>query len=190
MRSAWNSLSYSGESGAARYVRPHVTPGPISTSWELFLPELGPGEIDKYEILGRETRELRLKADPYAARYENRPATASITVPAPSFQWDDTEWLDRRGQRDWLTEPISIYEVHLGSWRRSASGQFLNYREVASQLADYAKDLGFTHVELLPITEQLFGRFCRCTCSMVATWLPQPGPPDTAGFSRSFLGIR
>ena len=146
--------------------------------WELFLPELGPGELYKYEILGRETRELRLKADPYAARYENRPATASITMPAPSFEWDDAEWLDRRGQRNWLTEPISIYEVHLGSWRRSASGQFMNYRELAGQLADYVTDLGFTHVELLPITEHPFDDSWGYQCTGYFAPTSRHGSPD------------
>jgi 1,4-alpha-glucan branching enzyme len=121
--------------------------------WELFLPELGPGELYKYEIVTRDRRELRLKTDPYAAAFENRPATASITTAAPAFRWDDEAWIEERAKRDWLREPISIYEVHLGSWRRSASGQFLSYRELARQLGGYAADLGFTHVEVLPITE-------------------------------------
>jgi 1,4-alpha-glucan branching enzyme len=121
--------------------------------WEVFIPELPAGELYKYEILARGSRELRLKTDPYGARFEKRPATAAVTTAAPAFQWDDAEWLERRAQRDWLTEPISIYEVHLGSWRRSASGDFLSYREIARDLAQYVQDLGFTHVELMPITE-------------------------------------
>jgi 1,4-alpha-glucan branching enzyme len=121
--------------------------------WELFVPEIGAEELYKYEISTRTGRELRLKADPYAAAYENRPATASVTTAPPAFRWDDDEWLAERRHRDWLREPISIYEVHLGSWRRSASQQFLGYRELAHELAAYVKDMGFTHVELLPITE-------------------------------------
>jgi 1,4-alpha-glucan branching enzyme len=121
--------------------------------WELFVPELRAGELYKYEVLGRDSRELRLKADPYGAAFENRPATATITTAPSTFQWNDTEWMQQRGRRDWLREPISIYEVHLGSWRRSPSGQFLNYRELGRQLGAYVADLGFTHVELMPITE-------------------------------------
>ncbi len=121
--------------------------------WELFLPELGAGELYKYEIFTRDNRELKLKTDPYGAAFENRPATAAVTTADSGFRWDDGEWLRARRSRDWLREPISIYEVHLGSWRRSASGQFLSYAELARQLGAYASDLGFTHVELLPITE-------------------------------------
>jgi 1,4-alpha-glucan branching enzyme len=121
--------------------------------WELFLPELRAGELYKYEIFTRETSELKLKTDPYGASFEQRPATASVTTVPSTFQWDDARWLAERSRRDWLREPMSIYEVHLGSWRRNAAGSFLGYRDIAVQLAEYAKDLGFTHVELLPITE-------------------------------------
>jgi 1,4-alpha-glucan branching enzyme len=121
--------------------------------WELFLPELAGAELYKYEILGRGSSELRLKTDPYGAWFENRPATASLTPQPRNFEWTDDIWMRQRTQRDWLREPISIYEVHLGSWRRSPSGQFLNYRELARDLAAYVTDLGFTHVELMPITE-------------------------------------
>ena len=76
-----------------------------------------------------------------------------MTAPTSAFAWDDADWMRRREQRDWLREPMSIYEVHLGSWRRGPAGQFLNYREIARQLGAYVADLGFTHVELLPITE-------------------------------------
>jgi 1,4-alpha-glucan branching enzyme len=121
--------------------------------WELFIPELRAGELYKYEILGRETRELRLKTDPFGAKFEFRPATAAVTTSPSRFQWDDGDWMHARTQRDWHREPMSIYEVHLGSWRRGPTGNFLNYRELARQLGTYVKDLGFTHVELLPITE-------------------------------------
>jgi 1,4-alpha-glucan branching enzyme len=124
--------------------------------WELFLPELAAGELYKYELYTRDSRELKLKTDPYGAAFESRPATASITTSPSTFQWDDGQWLAQRGQRDWLKEPVSIYEVHLGSWRRDAAGGFLSYGELAHQLCAYVKDLGFTHVELLPITEHPF----------------------------------
>jgi 1,4-alpha-glucan branching enzyme len=121
--------------------------------WELFIPELRGGELYKYEILGRDSRELFLKTDPFGALFEHRPATAAVTAPKSEFAWTDGEWLQRRTQRDWLREPISIYEVHLGSWRRGPAGRFLSYREIARELGAYVADLGFTHVELLPVTE-------------------------------------
>jgi 1,4-alpha-glucan branching enzyme len=121
--------------------------------WELFLPEVRPGELYKFEIVGRDTRELKLKSDPYGAAFEQRPATASVVATPSAFEWSDGDWMRRRTERDWLREPISIYEVHLGSWRRGPAGQFMNYRELGRELAAYASDLGFTHVELLPITE-------------------------------------
>jgi hypothetical protein len=121
--------------------------------WELFLPEVRPGELYKFEIVGRDTRELKLKSDPYGAAFEQRPATASVVATPSAFEWSDGDWMRRRTERDWLREPISIYEVHVGSWRRGPAGQFMNYRELGRELAAYASDLGFTHVELLPITE-------------------------------------
>jgi 1,4-alpha-glucan branching enzyme len=121
--------------------------------WELFVPELRNGELYKYEVLGRDSRELRLKTDPFGAQFEYRPATAAVTVAKSAFAWDDGDWMQRRAQHNWLREPMSIYEVHLGSWRRGPAGQFMNYREIARQLGAYVADLGFTHVELLPVTE-------------------------------------
>jgi 1,4-alpha-glucan branching enzyme len=124
--------------------------------WELFLPELGAGELYKYEIFTRDSRELKLKSDPYGAAFEHRPATASLTTAPATFQWNDAVWLEQRRTRDWLRAPMSIYEVHLGSWRRNASGNFMSYTELARQLGAYATDLGFTHVELLPVAEHPF----------------------------------
>jgi 1,4-alpha-glucan branching enzyme len=146
--------------------------------WELFLPELGPGELYKYEVLSRDGRELKLKADPYAARFEKRPATAAITTAPSAFRWHDGDWLARRGSTDWLREPVSIYEVHLGSWRRSASGQFLNYRELAQELGPYVKDLGFTHVELLPITEHPLDDSWGYQCTGYFAPTSRHGTPD------------
>ncbi len=146
--------------------------------WELFLPELGAGEFYKYEIYTRDSRELRLKADPYGAAFENRPATASITTLPSTFAWDDAAWLEQRARRDWLKEPISIYEVHLGSWRRNAAGNFLSYREIAVQLAEYVKDLGFTHVELLPITEHPFDDSWGYQCTGYFAPTSRHGSPD------------
>ena len=121
--------------------------------WELFVPGLGAGELYRYEIRNRDSGELRIKSDPYATLLEHRPATASITPGDSRFAWRDAQWMRVRADCSWHREPISIYEVHLGSWRRGPSGEFLGYRELASSLAEHVRALGFTHVELMPITE-------------------------------------
>ncbi len=122
--------------------------------WELFLPDLPPGTLYKFEIRNRQHGDIHLKADPYGRQFERRPATAAV-VPDDSqpHQWQDQEWLGRRAALDWLRAPMSVYEVHLGSWQRDADGNFLNYRELADRLVAYVRELGYTHVELLPITE-------------------------------------
>jgi 1,4-alpha-glucan branching enzyme len=121
--------------------------------WELFVPGPGSHEPYKFEIRNRETGAVFLKSDPCARMAEVRPATASRIAPPASFPWTDGEWLERRAQLDWLHAPMSTYEVHLGSWRRARDGGFLNYREIADQLVPYVKQLGFTHVELMPVAE-------------------------------------
>jgi 1,4-alpha-glucan branching enzyme len=124
--------------------------------WELFIPGLEEGCLYKFEIINRFTNELLLKTDPYGQRFEFRPNTASIVVDENSYIWSDAKWLEDRTKRNWLHEPMSIYEVHLGSWRRDKLGNFLSYRELADQLVDYVKKMRFTHIELLPITEHPF----------------------------------
>ena len=124
--------------------------------WELFIPDLMPGQVYKYEIRNRHSGAILLKADPYGNQYELRPRTGSIIPRRDSYQWDDGQWMANRSAADWQHSPMSVYEVHLGSWRRDIEGEFLNYRELAHQLVDYVRDLGFTHIELLPITEHPF----------------------------------
>jgi 1,4-alpha-glucan branching enzyme len=121
--------------------------------WEIFIPGLGAGELYKFEIRSRHTGAVFLKSDPCARAAELRPATASIVTAPSTFEWHDREWIEQRAEADWLHAPMSIYEVHLGSWRRKADGGFLNYRQIADQLAPYAQRLGFTHIELMPIAE-------------------------------------
>jgi 1,4-alpha-glucan branching enzyme len=121
--------------------------------WEIFIPSLSSGCLYKFEILNRETKQLVTKTDPYGQQFEFRPQTASIVKQESNYPWQDGNWMTNRVQYDWLHQPMSIYEVHLGSWRRDKRGNFLNYRELAVQLVDYIKELGFTHIELLPITE-------------------------------------
>ncbi|MEX2126190.1 MAG: 1,4-alpha-glucan branching protein GlgB [Woeseia sp.] len=120
--------------------------------WELFLPELRDGPY-KFELRQRETGDIGLKSDPYAKFSEQRPATASRIMPESDYQWRDHNWLERRSRQDWKSQPMATYEVHLGSWRRTEDNRFLNYKVLAEQLAAYAAELGFTHVELLPISE-------------------------------------
>jgi 1,4-alpha-glucan branching enzyme len=121
--------------------------------WEIFVPGVAAGDVYKYEIRGP-GGEVFLKADPYAFAFERRPKTASIVWGGAAFEWGDADYLWRRAQSGFLNRPMSIYEVHLGSWMRvPATGEMLSYRDLAHRLAAYAKDMGFTHVELLPIAE-------------------------------------
>jgi 1,4-alpha-glucan branching enzyme len=126
--------------------------------WELFVPGVGVGARYKYELEDRHGHLLPLKADPFAFWSERRPRNASIVWDAPPFAWSDADWLAGRGARHRREAPISVYETHLGSWRRrpEEGNRFLTYRELAEQLIPYVRDLGFTHVELLPITEHPF----------------------------------
>jgi 1,4-alpha-glucan branching enzyme len=121
--------------------------------WELFIPGLGTGQPYKYELRTRHNGNILLKTDPYGQHFELRPATASLIPRDSTHQWGDAEWLENRSQSDWQHSPLSIYEVHLGSWKRDESGQFLNYRNLARDLVEYVRHTGFTHIELLPITE-------------------------------------
>ncbi len=118
--------------------------------WELFIPGVADGARYKYAICGQDGV-WREKADPMANAAEQPPATASV-VYTSHYTWDDQDWVTARAEREPVREPVSIYEVHLGSWRLG-----LSYRELAVQLVDYVKDLGFTHVEFLPVAEHPFG---------------------------------
>ena len=131
-----------------------VRPG--SGVWELFIPDIGPGSFYKFEIRNRHSGEVLLKSDPYGQQFEKRPNTSSIVVGISVHDWQDGGWMQRRAQADWQHTPMSVYEVHLGSWQRGIEGEFLNYRELAAKLVDYVLQLGFTHIELLPITEHPF----------------------------------
>ncbi len=120
--------------------------------WELFIPDISQGAMYKFEVRNRDTGEIHLKTDPYGQQFEIRPQTASI-VAASDYAWNDQAWLEQRKQHDWQHQPMSIYEVHLGSWQHGPEGELLNYRELAHRLVAYVKELGFSHIELLPITE-------------------------------------
>ncbi len=126
--------------------------------WEIFIPGLGQGERYKYEIKGQDGVVLPLKADPVAFYAERPPMTSSIIYADGSVTWNDTAWMDRRGKACDRSAPVAIYEVHLGSWRRKPEdgNRYLTYRELAEELVPYVCGLGFTHLELMPISEYPF----------------------------------
>lgn len=121
--------------------------------WELFVPALGAGALYRFEIRSRDSGALLLKSDPYARAAELRPASASCVAAAPAHAWGDQAWMAARAQADWLHAPMSIYELHLGSWRHHADGRCLSYAEIAAPLIEHVRALGFTHVEFLPLME-------------------------------------
>ncbi len=146
--------------------------------WELFIPDLGAGTAYKYEIKNQ-AGHIYEKSDPYGFQQEVRPKTASIVTDLDNYTWNDGDWMETRRNTDPLTKPICVYEVHLGSWLHASSeeparlpngqtepvvitselnpgGRFLTYRELAAKLIPYVKELGFTHIELLPIAEHPF----------------------------------
>ncbi|MBF0607021.1 MAG: 1,4-alpha-glucan branching protein GlgB [Candidatus Magnetobacterium sp. LHC-1] len=123
--------------------------------WELFVPSLQEGDIYKFELKGRYGNYLGTKSDPYGFFAEVRPKSASVVYDINKYKWKDDAWMNNRRKRNWLEAPVSTYEVHLGSWRRvpEDGNRWLTYRELAETLIPYVKDLGYTHIELLPITE-------------------------------------
>ncbi|MFK7752877.1 MAG: 1,4-alpha-glucan branching protein GlgB [Sedimentitalea sp.] len=126
---------------------------------EIFLPDLGDGTVYKYELLTGDHTLLPLKADPVGFGAELPPRTASVVRDLAGYEWSDGDWMQTRGARHKIDQPISIYEVHLESWRRvpEEAGRSLSYREHAEQLVEYAQGMGFTHIELTPISEYPFG---------------------------------
>ena len=126
--------------------------------WEIFIPGLEEGAHYKYELLGADGH-LKLKTDPYATFYESPPHNASVLYNVDKgYEWTDASWIAERAKKDWSKEPVSVYEVHFGSWRRVVEdgNRPFTYREMAPQLAEYALEMGFTHVEFLPLLEHPF----------------------------------
>lgn len=150
--------------------------------WEIFAPGVGEGTIYKYEIISGDGRLLPLKADPFGFRGEFRPATGSVVARTDNFEWHDEAHVASRNEGEARRKPMSVYEVHLGSWRRGDWDRFLTYDELADQLVSYASWMGFTHIELLPVSEH----------PLDASWGYQPiglfAPTsrfgDPAGFAR------
>jgi 1,4-alpha-glucan branching enzyme len=150
--------------------------------WEIFVPGIGEGTLYKYELIGAHGTLLPLKADPVGFGAELRPSTASVVRDTTHFAWTDAAWMSARRERDPRRTPMSVYEVHAGSWRRGERNRWLSWDEQADALVPYAVDMGFTHVELLPVTEH----------PLDASWGYQPiglfAPTsrfgDPAGFAR------
>jgi 1,4-alpha-glucan branching enzyme len=139
--------------GRAHMMRKHIPSG----VWELFIPGLGVGTMYKFAVKHRGGHVVE-KCDPYGFYAEVPPRTANIVTDLDVYQWNDSEWMGRRVERNALDAPISIYEVHLGSWRRDPNEpeRWLTYRELAPQLVEYCQQMGFTHIQLMPISEHPF----------------------------------
>jgi len=123
--------------------------------WELFIPGLTEGERYKIEIKTHDGQ-LRLKSDPMGFLFERRPKTASVVYDLDSYRWSDGEWMEARAARNIHEAPVNIYEVHLGSWRRGESSRLPTYNELADGLLDYVVEMGYTHIELMPVAEHPF----------------------------------
>jgi 1,4-alpha-glucan branching enzyme len=146
---------FNGWNGAAHVLKPLAASG----VWYGFIPGLKSGECYKYEIRSRQSGELMQKIDPYAFAFEVPPKSASIVWDHSGYAWHDDEWMQRRAEKQgWFQRPMAIYEAHLGSWRRvpEQGDRFLTYRELGDQLVPYVKEMGYTHIELLPVMEHPF----------------------------------
>ncbi|MGD9511937.1 MAG: 1,4-alpha-glucan branching protein GlgB [Geminicoccaceae bacterium] len=162
--------------------------------WEIFIPGLSEGCVYKYEIRAADGALLPLKADPVGTGAELRPQNASVVRRIDDFEWRDASWLSERTSAQSLEAPISILEVHLGSWARGADNRFLTYGELAEKLVPYAVDMGFTHIELLPINEHPFdGSWGYQPIGLFAPTSRHGTPRDFAGFvdacHRAGLGV-
>ncbi|MGE5247920.1 MAG: 1,4-alpha-glucan branching protein GlgB [Verrucomicrobiota bacterium] len=182
--------------------------------WEIFLPGVDEEEVYKYELRSRDGGEILLKTDPFSFRCEPPPHTGSIVCDIDRYAWGDAEWMATRERRNALDGPFSVYEVHLGSWKRKEGegGPYLSYRELADELVAYAREMGYTHIELLPVAEhpfdgswgyQVLGYFAptsrfgrpeefmefvdRCHqagIGVILDWVPAHFPKDAHGLAR------
>ena len=142
---------FNGWDGRCHVMRLH----PGNGIWEIFVPGVEIGALYKFEIQDRNGNLMPLKSDPYAAYHEAPPGNSSIVFES-SYEWQDDAWMGQRSIEPRLDTPVSIYEVHLGSWRRKDDNSYLGYRDLAHELVDYVVKTGFTHIELLPVTEHPF----------------------------------
>ncbi len=145
---------FNGWDGRQHGMRKH----PGCGVWEIFVPGVQDQALYKYEILDAGGRLLPLKADPYARSMQHPPETASRVVLSSGFSWDDDDWMQRRAGQQQVQRPVSIYEVHAGSWRRKAEegNRYLSYLELADELIPYVQAQGFTHIQLMPVSEYPF----------------------------------
>ncbi len=193
--------------------RRHVMRRRVDTGvWEIFVPGLGEGTLYKYEIVGDDGTLLPLKADPVGFGAEFRPGTASVVRRTDDFVWTDQAWMERRATGEARKAPMTIYEVHLGSWRRADGWRFQTYDEIADSLVPYVADMGFTHVEFLPVNEhplddswgyqpiglfaptsrfgepagfaRLVDRLHNAGIGVILDWVPAHFPTDVHGLSR------
>jgi len=179
--------------------------------WEMFIPGVGHGAYYKFELLDKQGELLPFKSDPMGQYHEAPPGNASVVYQS-QYQWQDAEWTASKSTTPQMDQAISIYEVHLGSWRRGENNRFLTYREMADVLVDYVQRMNFTHVELLPVTEhpfdgswgyqpiglyaptQRFGqpddfrflvdRFHQAGIGVIMDWVPAHFPKDEHGLRR------
>ncbi len=119
--------------------------------WNIFIPKNMDKEIYKYNVVSKSGKN-KLKSDPYAFLSEKRPGTASVVYDIDDYKWNDKQWIERKNKVSYIDEPMNIYEVHLGSWKRKWDGEFFSYEDLY-EMIDYVSDMGYTHIELLPITE-------------------------------------
>lgn len=145
---------FNGWDGRYNQMRPLADSG----IWEIFIPEVPVGSKYKYEILSARNDSPFLKSDPYAVRFEPPPNNASVAWDLSGYEWGDSEWLQKRADVDQSSKAMSVYEVHLGSWRRVPEENFrpLGYAEIGVQLAEYCREMNFTHVEFMPLSEYPF----------------------------------
>lgn len=120
--------------------------------WEGFIPKIGVGDIYKYKIHSNNYGIITEKADPFAKYCETPPKTASV-IWKDTYEWQDNAWMGYRKDKNGLDKPYSVYEVHLGSWKRNNGSDFLSYQELAEELVAYVKEMGYTHVEFMPVME-------------------------------------
>jgi 1,4-alpha-glucan branching enzyme len=146
--------------------------------WELFIPNIGTGTHYKYSVRSRFFGYHQLKADPVAFACEEPPKSASIVTDLDSYTWADQQWIEERGRTDWLRRPVSVYEVHLGSFLRGPHNETLSYRELAGKLIPYVKDMGYTHIELLPIMEHPYSGSWGYQVTGYFTPTARFGPPE------------
>ena len=146
------AVSVVGDFNDWQPARNALAPVADSGIWEGFVPDLAQGAVYKYHVVSRSNGYRVDKADPFGFHSEVPPRTGSIVWDL-DFEWGDASWMESRASKNGLTAPVSIYEVHLGSWRRGPEDRFLTYREIAPLLGEYVRELGFTHVELLPVME-------------------------------------